>query len=770
MHFPRRLGRAALVILASAFATPPLAAQRARVDVNPTPEVRKIEFTGVKSLDITDLKNSIYTTETRCKSVLLAPICAFSRFRGFEERHYLNRQELKRDVLRIRVDYYKHGFREAQVDTAVIPINEKQVIVRFDVVEGPPTVVTEVKVNYDSTILSPKKARELTLLEVGEPLDMFQMDSTRVFFQNELWDLGYADALVDTSSIVDPVAHVARVQFTLVPNHITRVGEIVITGTEKVSPKTVRYALTFTEGDLFRRSTVIESQRNLYESSLFKLAAIDIPSTFDSLKTVNVVVREAPLHEARLSTGFNTVDFVQTEARYTAYNWLGGAPHLDWLGGARKLELSATAGNLFASSLNGHGIFRETVRTSDTTITGSAADFLRPTWQTSIRLTQPALFRRPKNALSVSAFAQRRSIPAVVIDRGYGGDATFTRTVGFRAPASLSYRFEVTRVEAGSPYFCVNFGVCDSLTIGALRLHQRLSPVTALVQVDRSDVPLSPTRGYTARGEVEHAAPYTISDYAYDRATAEGALYTRLGQRSAVLAMHLKLGFVRPFQGTTGGVLHPRKRFYAGGANSVRGYGENQLGPRILTLPQQYLKEALTVDGTPCDLTSEAIRRCDPNRATDPTTHGAVGPEKFTPRPLGGTSIAEASVEYRFPLPIQDLSGAVFVDAAAVGERVFDPLGGGVATLANLVRGKSAVTPGFGVRYNSPVGPIRIDMGLNTSPGEDLAVVTEIIRNGRRELIPLDTKYHYSATGSHKGAFRDLLNRFVLHLSIGQAY
>ena len=770
MHFPRRLGRAALVILASAFATPPLAAQSAHVDVNPTPEVRKIEFVGIKSVDVNDLKDNIYTTETRCRSFILALVCRFSRFRGFEERHYLSRQELKRDVLRIRVYYFKHGFREAQVDTAVTQLNEKQVAVRFSIVEGPPTVVAEAKVNYDSTLLPPKKVQELTLLKVGEPLDMFEMDSTRVFFQNELWELGYADALVDTSSIVDPVARTARVHFTLVPNHVTRVGEIVITGTEQVSPRTVRYALTFTEGDLFRRSAVIESQRNLYESSLFKLAAIDIPQTFDSLKTVNVVVREAPLHEARLSTGFNTVDFVQTDGRYIAYNWLGGAQRLDWLGGARRLELSATAGNLFARSLNGHGIFRETVKSADTTITGSAADFFQPTWQTSIRLTQPALLQRPRNALSVSAFAQRRSIPAVVIDRGYGGDATFTRTVGFRAPASLTYRFEVTRVEAGSPYFCVNFGVCDSVTIGALRSHQRLSPVAALIQVDRSDVPLNPTRGYTARAELEHAATYTISDYAYSRATGEGALYTRLGQKSAVLAMHLKLGFVRPQQGSTGGVLHPRKRFYAGGSNSVRGYGENQLGPRILTLPQQYLVEALTVDGKPCDVTSEAIRRCDPNRATDSSTHGAVGPEKFTPRPLGGTSIAEASVEYRFPLPIQDLSGAVFVDAGAVGERVLDPLGGGVATLANLVRGKAAVTPGFGIRYNSPVGPIRVDMGLNTSPGEDLAVVTEIIRNGKRELIPLDTKYHYSATGSSKGAIRDLLNRFVLHLSIGQAY
>lgn len=761
MHFTRRLGRAALVLVASAFATPTLAAQR--VDVDPTPEVRKLELNGMHSVDVNDLKNNIYTTATRCRSFLLTPFCALSRFRGFEERHYLSHQELKRDVLRIRVYYYKHGFRETQVDTAVIPLNAKQVAVRFDVVEGPPIVVTALDVRYDSTVISPKKVRELTLLQVGGPLDLFELDSTRVNMQNELWELGYADALVDTSSVVDEVAHTARVSIHLVPNHLTRVGAITISGTERITPRTVRNSLTFSEGDLFRRSSVIESQRNLYESSLFKLAAIDVPPTFDSLKTVNVLVREAPLHEAHLSLGFNTVDFVQTEGRYTAYNLLGGA---------RKLELSATVGNLMASSLNGRGIFRRQI--VDSITTGNPGDFLQPTWQTSARLTQPAFLQRPKNSLGIGAFAQRRSLPAVVIDRGYGGDVTFTRSVGFRAPLSASYRFEVTRVEASGPYFCVNFGVCDTTTIGALRAHQRLSPVALLGQVDRSDVPLNPTRGYTARAEIEHAATYTVSDYAYSRISGEGTLYSRIGQRSAVLAMHLRLGFVRPQLGTTGGVLHPRKRFYAGGANSVRGFGENQLGPRILTIPQEFLIRAHNPDGTPCDITSPAVRFCDPNDARDPTlrdgVYPTVGDEKFTPRPLGGTSLLEGSIEYRFPLSfIQDLGGAVFIDGAVVGERVLDPLGAGAQTLRDLVKGKAAITPGFGVRYLSPVGPIRVDLGINPSRTEDLAVVTEIARNGKREIVPLDLPRHYNPVAG-KNSFASTLNRLVLHLSIGQAY
>ncbi len=763
MHLPRRYGRLALALVASAFPAPHLSAQLPHVDLAPAPEVADVVFNGVsKAIDLRELKIAIYTEPTRCRSFALIPFCKFTRYRGFEERHYLNKQELKRDILRVRVFYYREGFRDAQVDTSIVRLNDTQVRVTFDIREGPPTVVTDVSVAYDSTLLSPKKVRQLTQVETGRPYDLFEMDSTRIQFQNELWELGYADALIDTSSVIDPVSHTARVQFRLVPNHRTVVGDIVVQGTERVAPRTVLNSLGFRKGDLFRRSTMLESQRNLYESNLFKLATLEVPQSFDSVKTVSVVVLEAPLHEAHIGGGFNTVDFLQTEGRFTHYNLFGGA---------RRLDVSATVGNLAAGSFNGKGLFKRVP--DDSSITGDGADFLQPTWQTSVELKQPAWLQRPRNALAIGAFAQRRAVPSVVIDRGYGGNLTYTRTLAFRAPASLSYRFEVTRVEAGGPYFCVNFGVCDTTTINVLRGHQRLSPVQAQVQIDRSDQPLSPTTGYAARAELEHASALTLSDYRYNRAYAEGALYTRLGPKNAVLATHMRIGFVRPLAGggsTLGeAILHPRKRFYAGGSQSVRGYGENQLGPRILTLPQEFLATAHTATGAPCDITSDAIRLCDPNNIID-SAHKVIGDDKFTPRALGGTSLIEGSVEYRFPLGFLDnLGGAVFLDGAAIGEKVLDPLGAGVRTLADLVRGTGAITPGFGIRYYSSVGPIRVDVGFNPSRAEDLAVVTEVTRNGKREIIPLEIPKRFSPTGTSTG-IGSILNRFTLHLSIGQAY
>ena len=222
---------------------------------------------------------------------------------------------------------------------------------------------------------------------------------------------------------------------------------------------------------------------------------------------------------------------------------------------------------------------------------------------------------------------------------------------------------------------------------------------------------------------------------------------------------HIRLGWVRALStGIDSGVLHPRKRFYAGGANSVRGYNESQLGPRILTIDDTTLvSKATSLPGGKCGFTQATVKFCDPNSVK-------LSNSDFLPQPIGGTSLIEGSVEYRFPLPLgpnlRHFIGAVFVDAGVVGSGDIR----GFQTISNFIKGTGAVTPGFGVRYESPVGPIRVDFGIAPNRVENLGVVTAVRDStGTQVLVPLPVSRSWNPGHT-------LLSRLVLHFSIGEAY
>jgi outer membrane protein assembly factor BamA len=214
--------------------------------------------------------------------------------------------------------------------------------------------------------------------------------------------------------------------------------------------------------------------------------------------------------------------------------------------------------------------------------------------------------------------------------------------------------------------------------------------------------------------------------------------------------------------GVDGGVLHPRKRFYAGGANSVRGFAESQLGPRILTIDSTVLFDPnrpapRSAGGGTCGPSIDAVAFCDPNTAD-------LKNADFFSQPLGGTSLIEGSVEYRMPLPLGEslrhFVGAVFIDAGIIGKGDIR----GISSLGGVIKGTGAITPGFGIRYDSPVGPIRVDFGINPNRTEQLTVVTAVAdATGARRIVPLVTTRRFQQ-GS--GFFSHL----VLHFSIGEAY
>jgi len=178
-----------------------------------------------------------------------------------------------------------------------------------------------------------------------------------------------------------------------------------------------------------------------------------------------------------------------------------------------------------------------------------------------------------------------------------------------------------------------------------------LTTLQAGVVRDRRNDPLRPTSGSLLRFGMEQSIPVGSGNILLNRLRASYSLYlpvqyTNFSPGPQTLAFSFR-------GGTVFGDLPPYEAFALGGANSVRGYDEGDMG--------------------------------------------------------AGRSFLEASVEYRFPI-ISFLGGALFLDAGSdlgTGEDVpGDPAG---------IRGKpgSGYGYGLGVRIQSPLGPIRIDYGIN---------------------------------------------------------
>jgi hypothetical protein len=122
--------------------------------------------------------------------------------------------------------------------------------------------------------------------------------------------------------------------------------------------------------------------------------------------------------------------------------------------------------------------------------------------------------------------------------------------------------------------------------------------------------------------------------------------------------------------------------------------------------------------------------------------------------------VIEGSAELRLPLGSR-LGAVAFLDGAYVG----------TAGLDVPARGRGAVTPGAGLRYRSPLGVLRLDIGVRPVGAQSLPVVAAVAdANGVQHIIRLNTEKAYSPIEPDPGALRSLARRLVVHFAMGQAF
>ncbi len=656
------------------------------------PEVVRLSFEGNESFTDRQLANSILTRETACRSFVLLPFCWADR-EFAKDRSFLNPRIFGDDYVRIFLFYRQRGYREVQIDTTIYRRTPTEVELTVTIDEGSPIRVGEIEfVGLEE--LEGRGVADNLPIRVGDPLNAIVLEAARDTLTQRLRNMGYAHVDVLRFQNIPTDSYDASVGFDVFTGPLARFGEIEVAGNVKVEDQVIQRMLPFRPGSLYSQELLFEAQRNLYNLEIFRHASIiqDLEHHPDSLVPLRVEVNEGDTHRVRSGGGWNTAECFNAESRWSSRNFMGGA---------RRLVLRGRVSNLLTPTLE------------DSLCRGAGTDvYGELNWLVSADFTQPFI-GSPRNSLSASIYAERQSLQDVFVRQAVGVNLAFTRRFGQFTPVTLSYRPQLASLDAAEVFFCTSFLVCDPLEIDLLQASNLLAPVGLSYSRDRTNRAISPTGGYTLLADVEHASRNTGSDFAYERAVGEATWFQALGP-DMVLATRIRGGWLnaRPFRGlrTEGGdervVAHPQKRFYAGGANSVRGYAQNQLGPRVVTVGVEDLLFPRNDDPAPCTPEEVADLSCDASGLPD---------GRFFARPTGGGRLVEGNVELRFPVAGL-LRGAAFADFGQVWS-------GGAAGRDNFV-----VTPGVGLRYSTPIGPIRVDLAYTPSTGPRLPVVTSLIR------------------------------------------
>ncbi len=698
-----------LVAVLAAAPLPLAAQQEQRV-------VRGLSFDGNKAIDSYTLSTAIATSN----SSFFASVW-WLRWIGFlGEKRYFNELEFRRDVVRLLLLYRQSGYMDAVIDT-LVRRDGNDVFIRFRIMEGDPVRLERLEITGLDGILSVDALKKDLPLAVGAPFNRMLFQASGDTIVARLRNRGYPYADVLRSFDVNAAERRAVATLEAVPGPRMRIGDVAITGTEKVDTGTVRRMLSVKPNDLFRQDRLYQTQRDLYGMGLFRSVNVVLADTAppadpgDSTVRVLVRLREGPRRRVRVGVGYGTVDCFRVQSGWTSFDFLGGARTLDLTGRLSKLGVGVPTD--WSLRDNVCRALRDDL-TSDTLNYG-----------VGLTLRQP-FFLSPRHAASFGMFAERRSEFKAYTRQAVGGNLAVTLNARRNIPVTVGYGLSYGRTTAEPAVFCSVFRVCDAQDRALLESSRRFAAVTVSGVRDRVNNVLDPSGGSLVTVTLMHASRIVYSDtlYEFNRGELEASRYYPLGRR-AVFAWRVRAGAIVLGRITLAGqsvhFVPPDQRFYGGGSNSVRGYARNELGPRV------YVTDSVDVNGS--------------------------GDSTFlhlTASPTGGNTIFVANTEVRFATPVfpDRMRVALFVDAGQVWERG-EPL-----TTVNGLR----VTPGVGLRFATPLGPVRLDAAYNGYPSE--AGPVYLLNNTDKSLTLIPGAPFRPALPS--GFWR----RVVWQFAVGQAF
>ncbi len=595
--------------------------------------ISSLKFEGVEQVDKGALANALQTK-------------AGSRL-PWGRKRYFDRSAFDADLRRIEAFYRDRGFPDARVRSFDVDLNEAQdkVDVTLQIAEGEPVRVAAIELRgFDPLSESEQAALRATLpLQPEQPLDRQLAVASRDRAINVLRDKGYpyAEVALEDNEIAPRQRNIV---LEATPGTLAQFSLVDIHGFTGVSENVIRRQLTFEPGDRYTRQSLRDSQRKLYGLELFQFVNIEPleePVLMSPDVPVRVTVAEGKHRRISTGIGYGTEEHGRARIRWE---------HLNLFGGAQKAGVEGKWSSLDR---------------------GVRLDYREP------------YFLRPNLSLNFDGQAWQASEPVYSTNQ-LGGRMSLRHQPSAETFWTVSLMNEYQR-SVIEPEALEDFSIRDDLIALGLdptdgTSEGTLSAVAFDFSRNTTSNVLDARSGYVLTGHLEQAGRWLPGTYNYWTGSAEARHYLPIGRR-LVVANRLRVGTIDAADDLAANVPF-YKRFFLGGATSLRGWGRYEVSP-------------LSGFGLP----------------------------------IGGFSMVEGSAEVR--LPVWGKIGAVgFVDYGNVWAEpwTFD---------ASDLR----VAVGPGLRYLTPIGPARIDIGYQVNPIDGLLVDGELQKR-----------------------------RWRLHFSIGQAF
>jgi outer membrane translocation and assembly module TamA len=618
---------------------------------------------------------------------------------------------LSRDLERVERYYRARGYYEAKVTASrVLTVDAKHVRIELRVAPGKPVTVGDVNLPglaaLPFAVVSEVTTARHTL-EPGALFDEARFDDMKAAILEALQDHGFPFAKVETKAHVDLVQHTANIDIAIDSGPESDYGEVKIVGLNEIPEGKVRDILAIRQGRRYSRARLADAQHAVLNLGVFSNVEVHEDLTHPETKQVPIelVVHETSLRTVRLGGGAE-FDVLRLNLHLRV-----GWEHLNFLGGTRDLSITATPGiDLYPTRLDGSKPLAPT----------------RVLVENSLQLK----FRQPSfvEARTTGTIDARYDIKPVLYPLN-GLDPKTERVIGFQTVATAigverDFPLRLSRKTRGhlsiapSYNWQANFpfiyqssppvnGVADPDQLNGLKDVLVAFP-GLITTLDFRDDPVSTHKGIYLTNSLQIADKIfggTVSDL---RIEPEIRGYVPITRKSVTLATRLTMGFLFPRDyGKTTTEDQEKlllRAFYSGGSNSNRGYPLRGVGPHG---PVGFLIPTGVNCEPPADASGQII----------------IPPACI--RPLGGFTLWEASLELRFPI-----SGAIsmvtFADSSDVARDV-----------GHIRFNVPHLSVGPGLRYLTPVGPLRLDIGYRVPGAQYIGHSSLPVEEGGGDVTPL---------------------------------